>query len=187
MKKPAKAAVCLLLLFSPVLLSAQAAPAAKSKVWYKDWVTWAVIGFSLGASAAATHFSHECRVKYGVAPCDGGYGEYKAREIVRGVGTLGEDAVALGMRHAGFKFKEWAPVAFGLPAYNTSVAYRQTLKGCPAGEHYLAGTKYTCTSSSWGYDETISRNGGVFSANAYRAFRADWPKLSAPSLPLRLR
>jgi hypothetical protein len=124
------------------------APVKTHKAWYKDWKVILGLGISIGASGAATYEAHECRLRVGVAPCDGGYGEFKAREIVRFAGTVGEDAIALGMRHQGFAFKYWAPVMFGFPAYNTSVAIRQPLISCPTGEKFLYGTKYTCIPDS---------------------------------------
>lgn len=121
----------------------------EAKPWYKDVKVWVILGIGIGASAAATHWSHECRVKFGPAPCDGGYGEYRAREGARMVGTLGMDALALWGRHEGFK--EWPIMALGYPAYNTYVAAHQSRIGCPTGEHFLYGTKDTCVDNySWG-------------------------------------
>jgi hypothetical protein len=132
----------------------QPVPAVKThKAWYKDAAVWVLLGITVATSLAATHEINNCRAQNGVAPCDGGYGEYKAREIVRMAGTVGEDAIALGMRHAGFGFKSWAPVMFGFPAYNTSVAVRQSQIACPSGEHFLYGTKFTCVDN---YDEWSS-------------------------------
>jgi hypothetical protein len=127
------------------------APACPARPWYKDWRVWVVTGVSLGASLAMTHTSHECRITFGPAPCDGGYGGYKAREIVRGVGSLGLVGIGLWGRHIGVK--EWAVPALGFATYNGIAAYRQTIVGCPAGEHFLYGTKFTCVDnyveSSW--------------------------------------
>jgi hypothetical protein len=148
--------LAVLLAICPVSIMAQNAapplPVVKThKAWYKDIRVWTVIGISLGASAAATYEAHECRLRNGIAPCDGGYGEFKAREIVRAVSTVGEDAIALGMRHQDIAAKYWLPVALGFPAYNTYVAVHESLKGCPAGEEFLYGTKFTCVPENyWG-------------------------------------
>lgn len=140
-----------------ILLTLGLTAPMQAKPWYKDWKVLTVIGVSLAADAVATHEIHECRLREGVAFCDGGYGEFAAREVVRAVSTAGEDAIALGMRHDGQAFKYWAPVALGLPAYNTYVAYDETLKGCPTGYWPLWGTKFTCT-NGWG---TVKGNARV--------------------------
>jgi hypothetical protein len=117
----------------------------QAQPWFKDWKSWAVIGASIGSSLAATHNAHDCRTKFGPAPCDGGYGEFKAREIARGVTSIGMTSISLWGRHQ--HFKEWSLPALGFAGYNASVAYRQTQKGCPAGEEYVYGTKFSCTAA----------------------------------------
>jgi hypothetical protein len=113
-----------------------------AKPWYKDWKAWTFIGISLSSSAAATHWSHECREKFGPAPCQGGYGAFAAREGVRfGTAVILTGHGLWGRREG---YKDWAVFALGFAAYNTSVAYRQTLVGCPAGQEFVYGTKFTC-------------------------------------------
>jgi hypothetical protein len=125
------------------------ASAANGQPWYRDWKVWTVIGISLGSSIAATHNAHDCRLVNGIAPCDGGYGEFRAREILRFGGSAGIVGVGLWGRHQGFK--EWAIPALGFAGYNASVAFRQSRIGCPAEEHFLYGTKFTCVANqpSW--------------------------------------
>lgn len=129
------AAIALLLLASPI----------EAKPWYKDWKAWAVVTASLGSSAAATHWSHGCREKFGPAPCQGGYGAFAAREGVR----FGTAAILTGHALWGRRegYRDWPVFALGFAAYNTSVAYRQTLVGCPAGQEFVYGTKFTCHAS----------------------------------------
>jgi hypothetical protein len=134
-----KRLITLLLLVALVTLVALPVGA---KPWYKDWKVWAVVGVSLGSSLALTHEAHECREQFSPAPCAGGYGEFKAREISRGVTSLGLVGIGLWGRHIGIK--EWATPALGFATYNGIAAYRQTIVGCPSGEHFLYGTKFTC-------------------------------------------
>lgn len=108
----------LLILFLLIALPCKARP------WYRDWKAWAVIGASVGSSIAATSQAHHCRVHYGPAPCDGGYGEFKAREITRGITSLGMVSFSLWGRHQGFH--EWAAPALGFAGYNTYVALQQS-------------------------------------------------------------
>lgn len=112
------------------------------KVWYKDWKVWAVIATSKIASGLATKEAHDCRVRNGPGPCEGGYGPFKAREFVRLGASFGFDIIGIWGRHMGIK--EWALFPVGFAAYNTSVAIRQSRISCPAGEHFLYGTKSTC-------------------------------------------
>jgi DNA-binding CsgD family transcriptional regulator len=113
-----------------------------AKPWYKDWKVWLVVGVSLGSSAAATHWSHECREKFGPAPCQGGYGAFAGREGVR----FGTSAVMSGLAIWGYRegYPEWWVPAVGFGGYNTYVAIGQTRVGCPAGQEFVYGTKFTC-------------------------------------------
>lgn len=98
-----------------------------------------------------THEAHTCRVQFGPAPCAGGYGEFGAREGLR----FGTSALMSGLSWYGYKqgYKDWFLPAVGFATYNGISAYRQTLVGCPSGEHFLYGTKFTCvdnySENSW--------------------------------------
>lgn len=126
------------------------APTSPAKPWYKDWRALTVVGISLGSSVAATHEAHACRQRFGPAPCEGGYGEFAAREGLRFGMSAGMSALSLWGRHEGFK--EWPVWAAGFGAYSTYVAVHQTTIGCPVGEHFLYGTKKTCVMDAeyWG-------------------------------------
>jgi hypothetical protein len=144
-----------------LLAMAQGAAAQEHKPWYKDWQAWLVAGASIASSVAMTHEAHACRERFGPAPCSGGYGEFKAREIVRGVTSIGMTAISLWGRHQGFK--EWPVPALGFAAYNGIAAYRQTLVGCPPGEVFVYGTKFSCTESygGWGNETHVDMSGVV--------------------------
>lgn len=115
---------------------------SEAKPWYKSWKAWTVMGVSLGSSAAATHYSHTCRQQFGPAPCQGGYGPFKAREGLRFGLSAGLTAISLELRHQDDKV--WPLIPIGFAAYNTSVAFRQSKIGCPAGQEFVYGTKFTC-------------------------------------------
>jgi hypothetical protein len=136
-RKLARCIIVFLLLLCPTMLSAQ-----PNKPWYKDKKVWFVIAHSVGSSIAATHEAHQCRLRFGPAPCDGGYGEFRAREWVRFGSSIGLTALSLWGRHQDIKV--WAAPSTAFSSYNTSVAVRQARIGCPAGQHFLEGTKFTC-------------------------------------------
>lgn len=70
----ARLALCFLLLASTL----------DAKPWYRDWRNWAIIGGSIAASSYATNQIHNCRARNDLIHCpDGGYGEFRARELVR--------------------------------------------------------------------------------------------------------
>jgi hypothetical protein len=131
MKAPAL--FCILLCF---------AASVDAQPWYKDKKVWLLIGASVASSAVATKEAHDCRERVGIGFCSGGYGPFAARETVNMIGTIGTDALGLWGRHMGIK--EWFVLPVGYTVYNTYTAYDQTLKGCPAGQVPVYGTKYTC-------------------------------------------
>jgi hypothetical protein len=104
----------------------------------------------MASSIAATYQAHKCRQRpnAGIAFCDGGYGEFAAREGVRNVGQAGLVAISLWGRHEGYP--EWFAPSAGYAGYNISVAWRQSQIGCPAGEEPVYGSKYNCQpKDSW--------------------------------------
>lgn len=99
--------------------------------WWKHWQNWVAGGLVIGASAAATHEAHECRLRLDIASCAGGYGEFKARESVR----FGMGAVAAGMtiyaREHHFGKETWVPT-IAYTTWATEIAVRQgTMTGPP--------------------------------------------------------
>jgi hypothetical protein len=117
-------------------------PEAQAKPWFKEWRVWTAVGISIGSSIAATHAAHECRLRFGPAPCDGGYGPFKAREGMRFVTAAGLSAV--GVAGARMGFKETMAPSLAFAGYNLRVAVRQGSVGCPAGQEFVYGTKFTC-------------------------------------------
>jgi hypothetical protein len=99
--------------------------------WIRDWRNWAIIGLTVGVSAAATHEGHECRLRLDVASCAGGYGPFAAREGVRF--TMG--AVAAGMtiyaREHHFGKETWVPT-IAYTTWATEIAVRQGTMTGPA-------------------------------------------------------
>jgi hypothetical protein len=132
------------LLVGTVLL-ALLAGSVQAKPFWKKKVFWVAVGVNLGASLVATKQIHDCRLREGIAFCDGGYGEFKAREITRGLGGIGLDFLGAWGQSQGVSDKVAFIPAFVYAGYNAYVAYDQGLKGCPAGEWPVYGTKYTCT------------------------------------------
>lgn len=98
-------------------------PVSDARPWYRDWKVWTVVGMSIGASAAATHNAHECRLRTDVAFCSGGYGPFAAREGLRFGLAAGLATHAVWGRHQGFK--EWPVFALGFAGFNTVVAVKQ--------------------------------------------------------------
>ena len=133
-----------LLLFTSI---AQASP------WYRDKKVWAVIGSSIASSAVATKEAHDCRLRKdaGISFCNGGYGPFAAREVVRMAGALGTDALGLWGRHMGIK--EWSALPLGYSGFNVYVAAQQAGIGCKAGTWPVWGTKYDCQPWTWGTNE----------------------------------
>lgn len=121
------------------------APAVSAEPWYKDKKVWGMIGGSIGSSLMATYEAHKCREKFGPAPCQGGYGEFKVREIARLTTSVGMDAISIWGRHQGFK--EWPIWGVGFASYNTYVAVHESQIGCPAGQEFVYGTKFSCQPS----------------------------------------
>lgn len=122
----------------------------------KDPRVWVVAGVSMASSIAATIEINHCRKRpnAGIAFCDGGYGEYKAREWVRNVGQAGMVAFSMYGRKQGYP--EWFVPALAFAGYNISVAVRQSELGCKAGFEPVYGTKYNCQPSNydeWGDDQ----------------------------------
>lgn len=132
-------------LLALMLAAAIMTPVVSAKPWYKDAKVWTVIGLSVGSSITATYEIHKCREKFGPAPCNGGYGEFKAREIARGATSVGLTAISLWGRHEGFK--EWSIFSVGFSTYNTITAIRQARVGCPIGQEFVYGTRSTCQPS----------------------------------------
>ncbi len=139
----------LLLLVSFLLLAGTLSAEPPSKPWYKDWKVWAVIGTSIASSAVATKEAHDCRMRpnAGISFCQGGYGEFKARESVRMGTSLLLDGIGIWGRHEGYK--EWPSFALGFTGYNTYVAAQQAGIGCKAGTWPVWGTKYNCVTWTW--------------------------------------
>jgi hypothetical protein len=123
--------------------------AAHRGAWYRDPKALAVGVAVMGSSAAFSLEAHECRKQFGISPCYGGYGEIRARDWLRAGTSAGMFGLSLWGRHQGFK--EWALPALGFATYNGIDAYRQTIVGCPTGQHFLYGTKFTCVKNydSW--------------------------------------
>ncbi len=72
--------VAILIIASPA--NAQAVPAVKHRTFDKKFLVWTAL--SVGASIAVTATLTRCRHDHGIGPCtDGGYGEYKTREVLR--------------------------------------------------------------------------------------------------------
>jgi hypothetical protein len=120
------------------------ADAPKRRPWYKDLASLLIAGSSLGASAANTYESHECRMRKdaGIAFCNGGYGPFAARQGINFGTAVLMTGLSLWGRHEGFK--EWAAPSLGFTAYNTYEAVHQSQIGCPAGTVPVYGTKYNC-------------------------------------------
>lgn len=76
----------LVLIFLASTAAAQARPVVKHRVFDKKFL--AVTALSVGLSVAASFTLARCRHDHGIGPCsDGGYGEFKAREVLRQVQT----------------------------------------------------------------------------------------------------
>lgn len=150
------AVAALILLYSGTMLAqepdAKHGKFATAVLWIpQHWRPIAATVFVMGSSVAATHWSHECREKFGPAPCEGGYGAYSAREGVRGGMSLTMDLMSLYGRKKGYK--EWLLPAGAWGVYNVYVAAHQAGIGCPTGEHFVYGTKFTCIENyppGWG-------------------------------------
>lgn len=119
-----------------------AASSLSAKPWYKDPKAWALIAINQLAAGTEIYSASACRHKNGIGPCQGGYGEIRARNGLNLLTAGGTSALSLWGRHMGFK--EWFVPAAGYAAWNTYEAVHQRLIGCPAGESYLYGTKFTC-------------------------------------------
>lgn len=116
-----------------LLLLLPGAADAKPHHWFKDWKNWAIIGVTIGASAAATHEGHNCRLRLDVASCAGGYGPFAAREGVRfSMGAVAAGMTIYAREHRDTFGKEtWIPFA-AYTTWATEVAVRQGTKSGPA-------------------------------------------------------
>jgi len=132
-----KRIIAVILLF--VVPVAQAEP---RKHWYKDPKALLIVGAALASSAIATKMAHDCRVRNGEGPCNGGYGAFGGREGVRFGFTAGLTALSLGMRHD--DLKGWPAFALGVTAFNLTEGLKDNYKSCGPGRHFLEGTKSTC-------------------------------------------
>ena len=140
--------------YFPLNLNSAKPASLPSKPWYKDWKPIALLVADLGSSAAFSLEAHECRKRWGIAFCEGGYGEIRARDVVQAVGAFGTWGVGMWGRHQGIR-GWWLPGA-GLGTYYGIGAYRQTIVGCPADEVPVYGTKFTCE-PEYGWDSTAHR------------------------------
>jgi hypothetical protein len=113
-----------------------------AKPWWKDWKCWLAAIVNEGAAVASIYSASACRHANGIGPCQGGYGEIRARNAVNLFGAAGTTAIGLWGRHIGVK--EWFAVPAGYTAWNTYEAVHQRLIACPSGEHFLYSTKKTC-------------------------------------------
>jgi hypothetical protein len=77
------------------------APPAARHHWYRDRVNWAILAVAVGSSLYATHEIHACRQRNDLIHCpDGGYGEFRAREELRGGVSLGTAILSIyGREH----------------------------------------------------------------------------------------
>lgn len=125
------------------------AASLSAQPWYKDWKVWRMVGTSIASSAMATREAHDCRMRKnaGIAFCQGGYGEFAARESIRMAGSLALDGVGILGRHWGIR--EYTIFADGWSINNTRIAAQQAGIGCKAGTYPEYGTKYNCL-PDWG-------------------------------------
>jgi hypothetical protein len=112
------------------------------KPWYKDWKPLSVLGLAVGSGIANIKETDGCRARVGISPCNGGYGALTARNYLNLGASVGFAFISIWGRHMGFK--EWAAPSLGFSTYQTYEAVHQATIGCPVGQHYLYGTKYTC-------------------------------------------
>jgi hypothetical protein len=120
------------------------------KPWFKDWKPLTVLGYAVGSGVANIVETNGCRARVGISPCNGGYGALTARNALNLGTSVGFGFLSILGRHWGFK--EWAAPSVMFSTYQTYEAVHQSTIGCPAGQHYLYGTKYNCVpnySSSW--------------------------------------
>lgn len=89
----------ILLIFA--LLIPSALNAEPRHRWYRDKVNLALIAAAVGSSLFATHAIHDCRMRNDLIHCpDGGYGEFRAREELRGgVSLLSAGMTIYGREH----------------------------------------------------------------------------------------
>jgi hypothetical protein len=79
-----------LLLLISLTLQTAAANAEPRHHWYKDKTNWALLAVAVASSLYATHEIHNCRTRNDLIHCpDGGYGEFRAREELRGGTSIG--------------------------------------------------------------------------------------------------
>lgn len=98
-----------------------------------DWKWWTANIVSVGTSAAATYYLWRCREDHGIGPCtDGGYGPFKAREILR----QGQTGAFIGISwkikeiedNQGSHYKFWWLFPVGNAAYNAGVMIENARK-----------------------------------------------------------
>lgn len=99
-------------------------PAAKPAV--ADLKFWLLTGANIGLSVARTKSLVRCRADHGIGPCtDGGYGEFKAREIIQQGATAGSIILSYFHKRAedrdGSSPKFWWIWQGGSIALNTGV------------------------------------------------------------------
>jgi hypothetical protein len=116
---------------------------------FKEKKFWAIFTTSIASSITDTVEAHKCRERVGISFCSGGYGPFGARQGVNIGASIGFSFLGYWGERLGIKEAYGLPIAF--TGYNAYDAYDQTLKGCPAGQWPVYGTKFTCT-GTWGYD-----------------------------------
>lgn len=124
---------------------------ARTILWpINHWKPITAVIVPMASSASATYEAHECRERKnaGIAFCEGGYGEFAAREGVRaGVSFTMAMMSLYGLKH---HYKEWALPFTGWSAFNIYTAIHESQIGCPVGTHPVYGTKYNCSPNySW--------------------------------------
>jgi hypothetical protein len=112
-----------------VLLLCASSTMAEPRHWYTDKANLAVIGLSLASSLVASHEVHDCRQRAGIEHCDGGYGPFKAREVVR-FGFAGSMA-ALSIAAHRHRLPEWAIFAAAPIGWNAYIARKNALVTSP--------------------------------------------------------
>ena len=118
-------------------------PALEAKPFWKKKVFWVSTAVGAAASLVDTKEAHDCRQRVGISFCSGGYGPFAARQALNFGANVGFNLLAAWGQDLGVKESYALPFAF--TAYNIYDAYDQTLKGCPAGQWPVYGTKYNCT------------------------------------------
>ncbi len=112
-------------------------PAAKARV--ADWKFWAVTAGTIGISVATTKSLVDCRHDHGIGPCvDGGYGEFRAREVLRNGLAVGINLITYQINRIeddeDHKFKTWWLMPVGVTAWNAATMVRNKVHTYPPKE-----------------------------------------------------